>query len=73
MLAERFGTEVLECLPLAVGVQLGSDIGKPVALDPDSPLGTIFYNLARKVAARVGASPISARQPDFTASAIHLE
>ncbi|WP_370449626.1 iron-sulfur cluster carrier protein ApbC [Aquitalea sp. FJL05] len=54
-MAADFGVEVLGSLPLDMGIRLAVDEGKPtVAADPDGAIATLYKDIARKLAVKVG-------------------
>nr|WP_059287089.1 iron-sulfur cluster carrier protein ApbC [Aquitalea magnusonii] len=54
-MAADFGVDVLGSLPLDMGIRLAVDEGKPtVAADPDGAIATLYKDIARKLAVKVG-------------------
>lgn len=50
-----YGVELLGQLPLDMGIRLSADSGKPtVAAEPDGSIASIYKQIARKVAVKVG-------------------
>ena len=62
-MSEQHGVELLGSLPLDIRIREGVDNGKPtVAMEPDSPIATVYRDIARKTAAR-----LSLRAKDYSA------
>jgi ATP-binding protein involved in chromosome partitioning len=52
-MADELGIDFLGAIPLHQAVREGADVGTPiVASDPESPVATVFAEIAQKVAAR---------------------
>jgi ATP-binding protein involved in chromosome partitioning len=59
--AERYGVPFLGELPLDPEVRLGGDTGSPAALRGEQdPLGAVFVEFARRVAARLSLINLTA-------------
>ena len=59
--SEQFGVPFLGEIPLDSEVRAGGDFGSPVAVrGPDSPQAKAFYEIARRVAARVSVINLTA-------------
>lgn len=46
-LARKMGTRMLGRIPLDEATRLGGDAGRPAALDPASPVGAVFHDMAK--------------------------
>ncbi|HTT08953.1 MAG TPA: iron-sulfur cluster carrier protein ApbC [Gammaproteobacteria bacterium] len=65
-MAKQYHVDLLGSLPLDIRIREGVDNGRPtVAMAPDSPVAQQFFEIARKVAARIAmrAKDFSARFP----------
>lgn len=61
-MAEQYGVELLGSLPLDSTIREAVDNGRPtVAMEPDSPLSSIYRDIARKAAAK-----LSLRAKDYS-------
>ena len=50
-LARKMGTRLLGRIPLDEATRQGGDVGRPPALDPASPVGAAFHDIARALVA----------------------
>jgi ATP-binding protein involved in chromosome partitioning len=53
-LARKMGTRLLGRIPLDEATRQGGDVGRPAALDPASPVGLAFHEIARALLAEPG-------------------
>jgi ATP-binding protein involved in chromosome partitioning len=51
--AERIGLPFLGEIPLATDIRTSGDVGRPVTLDPASPYGNAYLEVAERLAAQV--------------------
>jgi len=56
-LARKMGTSLLGRVPLDEATRQGGDIGRPAALDPESPVGAAFHDIARALVGQPDATP----------------
>lgn len=50
-LARKMQTRLLGRIPLDEATRTGGDVGRPAALDPDSPVGAAFHDIAKTLVA----------------------
>jgi ATP-binding protein involved in chromosome partitioning len=59
-IAQTMDTVLLGRIPLDEATRQGGDAGRPAALDPESPIGAVFHEIAAAIVKRTGGAPEAA-------------
>jgi ATP-binding protein involved in chromosome partitioning len=63
-IARLMDTRLLGRIPLDEATRQGGDAGQPAALDPDSPVGRVFHEIARALAGPATADGATLHEPE---------